>query len=223
VLPAHENINSLNLFEMKRFIYKGLLIILLLNVGMPDCFTQKMKLIKLAGIKSKSGKIADNSLSVFFMVDTIQNSADGLVFSLKFVNDASKDTVVKNPIDFLQVLLANEQGNNISIPHAPKALINTRDENENETFFIKSVMVNGAPVSMGILSQETLTIPANSTLEIALQIDNVLATQNGIPVSPPSQVKISPGTYRLGITLSLIGVGDTSEVFQTSPVSITLN
>ena len=184
---------------------------------------QTMKEIELHGINRANLRQDDNKLNVSLKLDTIQNqSADGLKFSIKISNNSTENITVKNILNFLQLTLFDESGNNIAVKQVPRALINT---NKNltgyEAFKIHGITSNNKSIDAAILSKPSLTIPAKGNYEIILKIQNILMHNDGISANVTSMI---PGKYKLGITLSLIGdKSSTSTIFQPMPLTVYYN
>jgi hypothetical protein len=207
---------------MKKYIIQHISILLLLSLFASAAFSQ-IKVVKLTGVTVESNGLPADLVAVFLKLETVQHPPGGLVFSLNLTNTSDKDVTIGNPLDFLQVALFDSLGNNISIPQPPKVLVDTRVDvnNETETFAVEKMTINNVVVGKDVLNADEIKLPPKGVLEITLQIQNVLVTQDGKIVSSTSRTPLNPGTYSLSITLSLVGEGIASEIFQADPIPVT--
>lgn len=207
---------------MKNIVYTILIAMVIFLSLNNKSYAQSIHEIRLSSINTDTKDAMNNSIDVFLKMDSIQkNSAGSIKFMIKLVNKSNEDITIKNPLDFLQVMLIDGQGNNIAIPQLQRIKINTKgEEPPYRSFAIESIVSSARSISNDSLLKKEIIISNNSDYKISLKIESVLAKQSaGLP-SNEKRSKIAKGEYSFGLTFSLIGEGIQAQIFQSSPLKI---
>lgn len=177
---------------------------LLLFAGKSEA--QEVIKVKLNAVENKFSKSKENAKEVemYVTIDTVQlESKKGVIFSVSLINNSGRDITLQNPLDFLQLMLVNEKGENVILPQPPKALINTRNPTRHRSFDVEEIKLNGREIKPDSLSSK-ITIKKGGSFEGLLSI-KIMLGQNESNMRIRTGVKLLPGRYSFRVIFSLVG------------------
>jgi hypothetical protein len=153
-----------------------------------------------------------HSLQVLLKLDTLQQQRQnsGIAFSLLLRNASTSARVVENPLDFLIIRLTTTANltSNIAYPAFYRRLAQPHSaqpvDYPVQALKIDSLTFNGLAADLNLTKVTELTIPAQTTLEIALRIPFVLKPNARKPYSREQTMAVPSDTYQLGLVLSIV-------------------
>lgn len=184
-----------------KLLYLGIALLTVFSVSSTAQLRQQYEL--QPSLKSPKEK----KLLVFLHTDTIQYAHQGgLTFSIRLKNTSSDTVEVMNPIDLLRMRLMDTAVKNVLIPFDTRVYSGYNAPIPFESFSIEDVFINGEQTKIDIANTKTVTIPANSNMELFFKISNVMPSGATIPFKAKDKIKILPGVYTLTMHLGVTEV-----------------
>lgn len=183
--------------------------------------TVRVLLTDLKGTETHSEYLG--GLALYANIDTVQEARlDGITLMLELVNESEQDVEIANPIDTIQYMLLDAAGYPLKNPPSVSRIkTNPRDGSEDrlkEKFSIIAIRANGRDQNVEQqIKQKTIMLVVGASYTIILRINSIM--EEGIPVP------ISPGTYTIVVTCSLVrtaGEEIDMQLLQSKGISINL-
>jgi hypothetical protein len=138
-------------------------------------------------------------MAVLVKVDTIQHQTQScLKFSILMKNKTDTVLKIKNLVDFFDFKLINDSGFNILFPNVSKIYVNSVSaiKNNNQSFKIEKITINGKVADTNIINQEFNSIPSKGQFEIFVSIIKVLKPEATKPYNfSDGAIVIPKGKY----------------------------
>ncbi len=140
-------------------------------------------------------------LSGILKVEPTQKLASGgILFRIELINESDHPLTLKNPLDFLNYTLIDQEGNTIQLPgRSLKFFINTRRPLPNHAFRVLGLSAGGEEVTDRDQDSETIRVPSAAGYRMDLLIEKVSRSS-----SDRTPVPISAGTYTFSVSLGLM-------------------
>ena len=136
-------------------------------------------------------------------------SEGGLLFTVVLSNTSSEDAKIENPLDYLQIILQDEEGWPVKLPLATpaRALFNASGPIEiTRSFKVESIENSLSEANlMTIAKDEDILLKAGTAYQFNIRIDKVMDTDKKSVMAVVNTAKpIDKGKYKVNINLSIL-------------------